>query len=138
MLASYFSNIARADDIAAYKGLGFKKPLASVSFVVVLISLTGLPVTAGFTGKLFVFSAIYNHYSQTGEVLPLLMMITGAVTTVVALFYYIKIPLYLFLRKAEPNMVLKPSDTRILWVSAAVAVLLLVLGVLPNWLYNIL
>lgn len=64
MLANYFANTAKAEDTDAYKGLGFKYPLAGVCFVIVLISLTGLPVTAGFNGKLLVFSSVYSIYQQ--------------------------------------------------------------------------
>ncbi|RYZ94671.1 MAG: NADH-quinone oxidoreductase subunit N, partial [Sphingobacteriaceae bacterium] len=86
VLATYFSNVADADDITDYKGLGSKHPVASVSFVMILISLTGLPVSAGFTGKLFVFSAIYTNYQESHDIWLLILMITGALTTVVALF----------------------------------------------------
>jgi NADH-quinone oxidoreductase subunit N len=81
-LATYFTNVAGAEDMDGYKGLGLKYPAASVCFVIVLISLTGLPVTAGFTGKLFVFSAVYTIYQQSHDVWLLLLLITGALTTV--------------------------------------------------------
>ena len=62
MLASYFENTAQAKEINDFKGLGFKYPLAGVCFVIILISLTGLPVTAGFYGKFLVFSSAYAVY----------------------------------------------------------------------------
>ena len=95
-LATYFVNIAGAEGIEDYKGLGHKYPVASICFVIVLISLTGLPVTAGFNGKLLVFSAVYSVYQEVHNTWLLLLMVTGALTTVISLFYYIKIPLNLF------------------------------------------
>jgi NADH-quinone oxidoreductase subunit N len=62
MLVTYFEKITGSADMNTYKGLGLKYPAASISFVIILISLTGLPVSAGFTGKLFVFSAVYSVY----------------------------------------------------------------------------
>ena len=62
MLSSYFADAARAEDMNSYKGLGFKYPLAGVCFVIVLISLTGLPLTAGFYGKFLTFSAAYQTH----------------------------------------------------------------------------
>jgi NADH-quinone oxidoreductase subunit N len=91
ILASYFANITGAENMDDYKGLGFKLPAASVCFVIILISLTGLPVTAGFIGKVMVFQAVYDVYQQQHDVWLLILLATGALTTVVALFYYIKI-----------------------------------------------
>ena len=78
VLASYFTNLTGATHMNDYRGLGLKYPLASVCFVVLLISLAGLPVTAGFFGKLFIFSAVNNVYQQTHNSWLLAMMITGA------------------------------------------------------------
>ena len=76
-----------------YKGLGRFFKLEMACFVVVLVSLTGLPPTGGFIGKLFIFSAAFEKYSLTHSVWMLGLLITGAVTTVISLFYYFKIPL---------------------------------------------
>ncbi|MDB5009429.1 MAG: hypothetical protein JWQ06_218 [Mucilaginibacter sp.] len=131
-LATYFTNVAGAEDVQGYKGLGSKYPAAAVCFVIVLISLTGLPVTAGFTGKLFVFSAVYGVYQQDHNIWLLLLMITGALTTVVSLFYYIKIPLYLFLKRAETvSSSISPSPYIIIF-SIIITLILLLLGIFPD------
>lgn len=101
MLSSYYVNKIGAHDLDSYKGVGLRYPLPSVCFVIILISLTGLPISAGFNGKVMVFSSVYQVYQQSHNVLLLALMITGAATTVVSLFYYIKIPLYLFLKKND-------------------------------------
>jgi len=131
-LASYFTNVAGAEDMDGYKGLGVKYPVAAICFVIILISLTGLPITAGFTGKLFVFSAIYNVYQHTHDIWALLLMVTGALTTVVSLFYYIKIPLNLFLRKAEVNGEQISKSNYILIFAVAISLILLLLGIFPD------
>jgi NADH-quinone oxidoreductase subunit N len=131
-LASYFSNIVEAEEVEAYKGLGLKYPVASVCFVIILISLTGIPVTAGFTGKLFVFSAVYSAYEQTHSIWLLALMITGALTTVVSLFYYLKIPLYLFLKRTENAEVASERSYNLLVLAVIVSFLLVLLGIFPN------
>ncbi|MFD0767172.1 NADH-quinone oxidoreductase subunit N [Mucilaginibacter lutimaris] len=138
MLANYFENNEGITNISDYKGLGFKYPLASVAFVVVLISLTGIPISAGFTGKVVVFSAVYGVYQQTHDVWLLAMLITGAVTTVVGLFYYIKIPLNLFLKRTEiiPNEIL--HSRKLIVFSSLIALLLIIFGLIPDKLINIL
>ena len=133
-LATYFTNVTGAVDIEGYKGLGYKYPAASVCFVIMLVSLTGLPVTAGFTGKLFVFSAVYSFYQVNHNIMLLLLMVTGALTTVVSLFYYIKIPRYLFLKRSDIaiNRTVKLYNIVILAVS--ISVLLILLFIIPDLL----
>ncbi len=135
-LVSYFNNVANTEEVDGYKGLGLKYPVASVCFILILISLTGLPVSAGFTGKVFVFSAVYSVYQQTHDVWLLLLMITGAVTTVIALFYYIKIPLYLFLKKADHTIETTTKSNSILVFVVIISLILLVLGLFPNKLFD--
>ena len=132
MLASYFSNTAQADNIDDYKGLGFKYPLAGVCFVIILISLTGLPISAGFYGKFVVFSSVYAAYQSGHNIWLLLLMITGAVTTVVSLFYYIKVPLNLFLRKTDRTTDFAPSNPFLLTSIAIISLLIVLLGLFPD------
>jgi NADH-quinone oxidoreductase subunit N len=131
-LATYFANVAKAGDMDSYRGLGHKYPVASICFVIVLISLTGLPVTAGFTGKLFVFSAVYGVYQQGHDVWLLLLLLTGALTTVVSLFYYIKIPLNLFLKRTEINVNAVKESYNIVILAISISVLLVLLGIFPD------
>jgi NADH-quinone oxidoreductase subunit N len=133
-LATYFANVAGADDVESYRGLGLKYPVASVCFVIVLVSLTGLPVTAGFTGKVFVFSAVYGVYQQGHNLWLLLLMITGALTTVVSLFYYIKIPLNLFLKRTEVVLDLPVKSYSIIVFAIGISFLLILLGIFPDLL----
>lgn len=133
MLVSYFTGVTQSENVESYKGLGLKYPAASISFVIILISLTGLPVSAGFSGKLFVFSSVYSAYTANHNIWLLILTITGAATTVVSLFYYIKIPLYLFLKRTE-NTEPGPQSSNLLTAAVIIAIALLVLGIFPNWL----
>lgn len=131
-LATYFTNVTGAEEVEGYKGLGLKYPTASICFVIILISLTGLPVSAGFTGKLFVFSAVYGVYQQNHNFWLLILMVTGSLTTVVSLFYYLKIPLYLFVKRTETGAVLTPKMSAIVVFALIITVLLVLLGVFPD------
>jgi NADH-quinone oxidoreductase subunit N len=133
-LVTYFTNITGSEDISSYKGLGLKYPTASICFIIILISLTGLPVTAGFTGKLLVFSAVYSVYQDSHSVWLLLLTITGALTTVVSLFYYIKIPLNLFLKRTETNGESISQPNYLLILGVIISVLIVLLGIFPGYL----
>jgi len=136
VLASYFTNVSGAQDVNDYKGLGTKYPVASVCFVIVLISLTGLPITAGFTGKVFIFSAVYSVYQQNHDVWLLILMLTGALTTVVSLFYYIKIPLNLFIKRSENAFDFSKKSYNLLGLAIIISLLIILLGIFPNMLFN--
>jgi len=135
-LASYFANVANAENMNSYRGLGLKYPAASVCFVIVLVSLTGLPITAGFNGKLLVFSAAYGFYQENHNPLLMALMITGALTTVVALFYYIKIPLNLFLKRSENPVIVTERPYKIIIFAIIISVLVILLGLKPDLLIN--
>jgi len=138
-LATYFANAMQAHTVNDYKGLGAKYPIASVCFVILLISLTGIPVSAGFNAKVLVFSSVYNVYQQGHNTIFLALLITGAVTTVVSLFYYIKIPLNLFLRKHEAEGRKHPAISKDLLVMIIIlSILVILLGIFPDALANLL
>src|SRR5690606_27667677 len=84
-----------------YRGLGRYLSLLMVAMVIVLVSLTGLPPTAGFTAKFLVFSAVIEAYSTSTSLPALIMMLVAALSTVVSLFYYFKIPLNAFLKQGS-------------------------------------
>ncbi|HVW98049.1 MAG TPA: NADH-quinone oxidoreductase subunit N [Mucilaginibacter sp.] len=137
-LASYFANMLDIDNMNGYKGLGFRFPAASVCFVIILVSLTGLPVSGGFTGKLLVFSSVYAVYQQNHDILLMIMMITGALTTVVSLFYYIKIPLNLFLKRTELIKNCTVKSPNIVVLCCFIAFLAVLLGIWPDFLFKFL
>ncbi|MBW4889644.1 NADH-quinone oxidoreductase subunit N [Mucilaginibacter sp. HMF5004] len=135
MLCSYYVNKIGAHTLDSYKGVGLRYPLPSVCFVMILISLAGLPVSAGFNGKLLVFSAVYDVYQHSPNVWLLALLITGAATTVIALFYYIKIPLYLFLKKNDHHADdLIVNHKYLLIFICVISAFLLLTGVFPQML----
>lgn len=90
--------------IPDYRGLGLRFPVLGVATLTVMVALTGLPPTAGFTAKLFIFSSLWDYYQQSQEPQLLYVLVVGLFNTVIALFYYLKIPYYLFFKKAPDNL----------------------------------
>lgn len=70
-------------EIASLRGLGFRKPLLAVCFAIMLFSLTGLPPTAGFVGKLQLFAPVLHRGFY---VLAVIGLLNGAIS----LYYYAK------------------------------------------------
>ncbi len=111
------------DDV---RGLARKSPLAAVALLILLLSLTGIPPTAGFMGKYFLFAAAVGKGM-------ILLAVAGAVNSVISLFYYFRIGRAAFLEDDTEGVGLDRSLNPLL-VLAAAAVVLLVLGVFPSLL----
>jgi len=77
-------------DVDAFSGLGFRAPVLGVCMAVCLISLTGLPPTAGFLGKFFLFKEVFDYAGREGSALFFWGGIIGLLNSVVALAYYAK------------------------------------------------
>ncbi len=117
-----------------YTGLGKKFPLLFTCFTFAGISLVGLPPTVGFIGKLLVFTSVFEVYQSDRSVAYLLLLIIGALTSVISLFYYFKIPLFAFLRKGSEALDNKIGFSPILVLGVAMSVLLIILGLFPGLL----
>ncbi|MFC3196791.1 NADH-quinone oxidoreductase subunit N [Parapedobacter deserti] len=137
MLADYIEARTGAVDVEGYRGLGKVLPLACICFVVLLVSLTGLPPTAGFVAKILVFSAVFNQWQHTGEIGMIVLLIVGALTTVVSLFYYFKVPLNAFLRKRERASEIAALPSSIVGVALLITTAVLLLGIFPGWLIGL-
>ena len=86
------ANKTGSENIDDYDGLGITTPFLGVALAIFLVSLTGLPPTAGFIGKLYLFIALVDAQMIVVALIALL-------NTVVSLYYYIRVLKHLFLTK---------------------------------------
>ena len=93
--------ITGSNAINSLSGLGRIFPFLRIGTTIFIISLTGLPPTAGFTAKLFLFTGLWENYAATDENWYLVLLLSGLLFTAIALFYYLKLPFYMFFRKTE-------------------------------------
>ncbi len=90
------ANKIGSEDIDYYKGLGYRAPFIAVSLSIFLIALTGLPPTAGFVGKLYLFAALINA-KWFG------LALIGVLNSVVSLYYYARVLKNMFLKDPEKD-----------------------------------
>ncbi|WP_312335608.1 NADH-quinone oxidoreductase subunit N [Sphingobacterium sp.] len=121
--------------IESYRGLGKQFPLLFTSFSIVLIALIGLPPTAGFVGKLLVFSKVFEQYQNFQSFSLLVLLIVGALTSVLSLFYYFKIPLNAFLKDSTASPAVK-FNAVLLCIGILCTVAVLILGIFPDLLLS--
>ncbi len=80
--------------MADVQGLGFRQPLLGLALTLFMISLAGIPPTAGFMGKFIVFKAAL----QQGLV-PL--VIVGVLNSVISLYYYLRVTVALYMQEPQ-------------------------------------
>jgi NADH-quinone oxidoreductase subunit N len=116
-------------DMTDFIGLSRSRPLLAVMMAIFMLSLTGIPLTAGFMGKWLVFQVTV----QSGLVW---LAVIGVLTSVLSAFYYIRVIVNMFLqeRDEEPQVAQTPYLTWALYVSFAGTLLL---GVLPFLVVNL-
>ncbi len=122
------------DLLKGFEGRGREFPLWGAIMLIIALSLTGLPVTAGFTAKMLIFSGMWESYQQTEEGWQLALLVLGLANTVIALFYYLKIPYLMFFKEEQspdkPNM--QPALEFSLIVMGGA---LLIFFFKPDWLW---
>lgn len=123
------ANKINSEDIDDYKGLGYSLPFLGTALGIFLVSLTGLPPTAGFIGKLYLFIALVDANMITVAIIALL-------NTVVSLYYYIRVLKAMFLVRSDKHIEinLTPLNYFVLLILIAPV---LILGVYFTPLVNI-
>lgn len=111
-----------SEDIRDYKGLGYKLPFLSVMLVIFLVSLAGLPPTAGFWAKFYVFTALMESHLY-------LLALAAIFNTVIAVFYYFRILKVLFFEKSDTPEMLPVLSSGNKTVLLALGLPLLILGI---------
>ena len=75
-------------DVDAFEGLGFRAPLIAACMATCVIGLTGLPPTAGFPAKFFIFKEVFAFAGRTGSTLFFWGGVIGLANSAIALAYY--------------------------------------------------
>jgi NADH-quinone oxidoreductase subunit N len=106
--------------ISDLAGLGFRQPLLGIAMAVFMISLGGIPPTAGFMGKVYVFSVAVK-----ANLIPLVVI--GVLNSVVSVFYYLRVTVAMYMR--EP----RGEPVEVAWGTPAVLALLATLALTIWW-----
>jgi NADH-quinone oxidoreductase subunit N len=83
-----------AVDLAAFGGLASRHPILALGLTIFLLALIGMPPTAGFVGKFYLFSAAI----QRGLVA---LAVIAVLNSVVAAYYYLRLIVYMYMREPE-------------------------------------
>jgi NADH-quinone oxidoreductase subunit N len=117
----------------SFNGLGYKNPFLGIMAIVSMTALTGLPPTTGFIAKFYIFSSVWDSYTLEQEQLFVNLFLFGLINTVVGLFYYLKLPYFMFVKKNE-NIVVKKISIGAYVFAGILTFLLLLFFMKPEWL----
>jgi len=108
----------RGDELRDYAGIGFRYPVIGALLSLFMISLSGIPPTAGFVGKLYLFGAAV----QSGHVL---LAIIGVLNSAISVFYYLRLMVLMYMREEQETLpaIRIPLTLAICLLIAAVATL---------------
>ncbi len=85
---------ADAWDLDRFSGLARRRPALAFAMAVFMVSLAGVPPTAGFIGKLLIFQAAVGAHAYA-------LAIVGVLTSALGAYYYLRVVVYMYMRPAE-------------------------------------
>ncbi len=114
-----------AERFEAFNGLGKKNPLLAFVLTVSMLSLAGIPLTAGFWGKFFVFSSAADRGLTWMLVIAILMSTVG-------IYYYFKAIIAAYMREGELSAIKVSPFYRLILI--ATTIITLMFGLMPDFL----
>jgi NADH-quinone oxidoreductase subunit N len=121
-----------ADRLDDYRGLFWKRPVLGAVFSLLLLSLAGIPVTAGFFGKFYIVAA--GASAAMWRLIILLVL-----TSVIGLYYYLRILVAVYSAPGETSQAVLVDRVPVssAAVLAALGIMLVWLGTYPGYLLGV-
>jgi NADH-quinone oxidoreductase subunit N len=111
----------RRTEFEDYNGIGFRSPVLAFGLSLFMLSLLGLPLTAGFMGKVLVFRPAL----EAGNTLLTILVVVAVINSAISAYYYLRLIVVMFFRERTTDWV-SPKIP----VSLAAVLLITILGVL--------
>lgn len=119
----------RGDSINDYEGLARTHPLSAALMLVFMFSLTGIPPTAGFMGKFYLFMAAVNAgYTW--------LVVVAVIFSAISAYFYLRIVMYMYMREPQTDVRLTTAPGISLALTLTTAAVLLI-GILPGRLIDL-
>jgi NADH-quinone oxidoreductase subunit N len=119
------------NDIENFSGLGFARPWLGLAMTVFMFSLGGIPPTAGFVGKFYIFGGAV----QQGHVL---LAVIGVMASLVSVYYYLRVVVVMYMQPSPEGETRFAAANPAIGLALVVAVVgILALGVYPGPLYSV-
>ena len=116
------------DELKDLSGLYFRKPFAAIAMLIFMLSLGGIPPTAGFMGKVWVFGAAIDHGL-------IWLAVIGVVNSAISLYYYYRIIVFMWLKEETlgSDIEMSPGIATVLGIAVVGSIFF---GIFPDMLFD--
>jgi NADH-quinone oxidoreductase subunit N len=127
-----FSVLTKMDDYTfdGFNGLAKQQPLVAAAITIFILSLAGIPLTAGFLAKFYMIQAVIETKGH------IWLAIFSLVMAAVSVYYYFRVIQAMYFKQGNANI---QASNAFKYTLLAVAVIVIILGIFPNlitnWLY---
>jgi proton-translocating NADH-quinone oxidoreductase chain N len=123
-----------SDDMRDYAGMIKRAPWAAVSMLFFMLSLAGIPPTAGFLGKFYLFFAAIKVAQETGSSALMWLSVVAIANTVVSVYYYFNIVRQMFFGQEKIEKPIQTPNALKLAIGATLVMTVLILVLSPVFL----
>lgn len=124
-ILNIITNSKGNDSVDSFNGLGKSNPKLAVIMTIVLLSLAGIPPTAGFFAKYFIFTAAFQS-GFTGIVL------IAIVASLIGVYYYFRLIIAMYFKEGSEEEITVQTSHKVLLVAVAIATI--ALGLFPDFI----
>ena len=133
-LAEYQTENDVVDNLGVWKGLSKSQPIKSFLLFVGFIALIGLPPAGTFLAKITYFSLLWESIQAHSNIATITLLTVAIFSTAVSVFYYLKIPFYIYFKKSESNQAIKIEKD--MWIFGVLAAAIILCLLTPNFIFN--
>ena len=127
-------NMTGGETFSDFEGIGWKMPIVGFVMTVFMFSLTGLPPTAGFIGKFYLFAALIEGGTQFYWI-----AFVGLINSVISLYYYVRVVKVMYF-DGEPQKTITQPILPVTLILVVLATLTIIFGIywapLADWVRN--
>jgi NADH-quinone oxidoreductase subunit N len=111
-----------------FNGFAKKEPLLAATTTIFLLSLAGIPLTAGFLAKFYMIKAVIGNGTN------LWLVIFAVLMAAVSVYYYFRVIQAMYFKDGEEQSLETSAGFR--WTMVALAAIVIILGIFPNLLLS--
>ncbi|MFN0291000.1 NADH-quinone oxidoreductase subunit N [Pedobacter helvus] len=117
-----------SDDIESFNGLAKRNPLAALALTIAMLSLAGIPLTAGFIGKYVMFLNVMENYQ-------IILVVIAILNALVGFYYYFRVIIAVYFKEGKEVELDTPVQYKVVLVISTIVIL--VLGIYPSLILNL-
>ncbi|WP_367864790.1 NADH-quinone oxidoreductase subunit N [Pedobacter sp. WC2423] len=116
------------DNFESFNGLGKRNPLVALALTIAMLSLAGIPLTAGFIGKYLMFLNVMNEYQ-------IYLVAFAILNALVGFYYYLRVIVAMYFKEGAEVVLETPVQYKVVLILSVIITIFL--GVYPTIILNL-